>query len=294
MTDKHTLRIEFAVMFPEEIDISTFDIDGFGARTKTHGKDRAEAIRQLAIWHSEEFPPTSLDAWTTLDFLYSHAHRLDADNIRIPNSKGVTALNIALVLDSTQESNEMHLIARGAFAEALRRDASDADSMYGLGLSNYFQHDGDISEAKQWFSRALATEPTMARARLYLGHCLQDEQRWSEALTEYRRVDRERLVEELQAWRTNKLDEQMGFCLMKLGQTEQALELFRSVLDAYERATPDALPDDLIGYPSELVDAATSELATELSSRVKNCLERHEWYSFYAHKFVEDRGSNDE
>ena len=180
----------------------------------------------------------------------------------------------------------MYCVAKRSFEEALRIDPSSADTMYLLGLTCYFESENDTSEARQWFLRALDADPAMARARLYLAHCLQDEGKWQEALNEYERVNLKQLSYEMQPWHLNRLREQMGYCCMRLGRKEDSIRLFELVLGQYENADPDNLPDDLIGYPSELIDAATSELAYRLFDRVEKLVKRYGWETFYAEKIA--------
>jgi tetratricopeptide (TPR) repeat protein len=280
---------EFSALFPEGIRADEFNEGKFFAATRALEGTCAERLRKLAIWHSKEYPASSIGDWKTLEILYRHAATLAPEDPRIPHSRGISALQLAQVLDARDDSRQMYCAARRSFEEALRIDPSSADTMYLLGLSCYFENESDTSEAKRWFLRALDAEPGMARARLYLAHCLQDEGAWQEALDEYERVDEVQLSSEIQAWHVNRLWEQMGYCCMKLERIEESIRLFDLVLEKYENADPDNLPEELIGYPSELIDAATSELADKLFDRVEKFVKRYGWETFYAEKIARGR-----
>jgi tetratricopeptide (TPR) repeat protein len=279
----------FSSLFPAGVRPDELDVSAFCSDTATLGAGCAERLRQLAIWQSREYPPSHIDDWHTLEFLYRQAAAMAPGDARISHSRGMSALELARTLEVKDEAQLMCQVARGAFAWALRLDPASGDTMYCLGLSHYFEDRGDLGEAERWFRSALEASPGMAPARLYLGHCLQDKEEWRGALAEYAKVDVAQLHQELPPWHVNRLKEQRGYCHMKLGQREEALHLLGDALTLYEGAEPDNLPDDLIGYPTELVDAATSELAGELFERVEKCVKRHGWESFYAQELARGR-----
>lgn len=279
----------FAKLFPEGIRLDKFDSTEFCVETRGLGGHCADRLRALAIWHGNEYPPSGIGGWRTLEVLYQYAATMSPADFRIPHSRGLAALEFAQLLGSGDESRQMYRTARRALEEALQVNPSSDDTMYLLGLSYYFDEECDTSEARQWFRRALDVNPTMARARLYLAHSLQDEAKWGDALSEYERVNREDLSSELQPWRVTRLMEQMGYCQMKLGHREEAVRLFDGVLRRYEEADPHNLPDDLVGYPSELIEAATSCLVDELFDRAEKCINRYGWESFYAQLLAKGR-----
>ncbi|APR76291.1 Hypothetical protein A7982_01638 [Minicystis rosea] len=279
--DRETVDRVFSAMFPDGVSLPAFDTETFCAATIALGGNCAERLRQLAIWQSEAHP-LGLDDWPVLAHLYERAASMAPTDLRIPHSRGVSALEVAQTSTHREASSRMFQVARAAFEEALQRDPSCDDSMYLLGLSHYLDQTRDIPEAKPWFTRALAANPAQARARLYLGHCAQDEGDFRGALTEYEQVDEEALLRELPSWHVYRLHEQMGYCHAKLGHREEALRLLDGVLKLYEQAEPDALPDNLIGFPSELIEIATSDLVCELFDRIDRCVRRHGWAFLYA------------
>jgi tetratricopeptide (TPR) repeat protein len=288
-TGENAAERTFLSLFPKEVCVDSFNVDTFCAETIALGGTCSERLRKLAIWHEGEYPPTCFGDWRMLEVLYQHAAFLAPWDHRVPHSKGISALELARTLNDKDESHRMYQVATAAFEEALRLDPSSDDIMYMLGLCHYFDDEQDASDAKRWFYRALDSNPNMARARLYLGHCLQDDGDWRGALVEYDKIDQEQLFRELQPWHLNRLREQIGYCHAKLGQRPEAVQLLSSVLKLYEEAEPDNLPEDIIGYPSELIDTATSELADELFDRVEKCVIRHGWEPVYAQELARGR-----
>lgn len=288
-TGENVAERTFSGLFPEGVSAEGFNAGAFCAATIALGGTCSERLRKLAIWHESEYPPTCLGDWRTLEVLYQHAASLAPWDHRVPHSRGISAFELARTLNAKDESRQMYQVADEAFEEALRLEPFSDDTMYMLGLCHYFDNEQDTSEAKRWFCRALDTNPNMARARLYLGHCLQDDGDWQGALVEYEKIDQEQLLREVQPWHLNRLREQMGYCHAKLGQRQEAVQLLSNVLKLYEEAEPGNLPGDIIGYPSELIDTATSELADELFDRVEGCAIRHGWESVYAQELARGR-----
>src|SRR5262249_44680367 len=78
-----------------------------------------------------------------------------------------------------------HLLFRDQMAEAIRKDAADFGPYYYLGR----HYDSDLDDAEQaarWFREALDRNPNYARARSYLGACLERLGRTEEAEAAYR------------------------------------------------------------------------------------------------------------
>ena len=78
-----------------------------------------------------------------------------------------------------------YLLFRDQMAEAIRRDPADFGPYYYLGR----HYDSDLDDAEQaarWFREALNRNPNYARARSYLGNCLERLGRTEEAEAAYR------------------------------------------------------------------------------------------------------------
>src|SRR5262249_39950660 len=77
-----------------------------------------------------------------------------------------------------------HLLFRDQMAEAIRKDAADFGPYYYLGR-HYDSDLDDAEEAARWFREALKRNPNYARARSYLGACLERLGRAAEAEAAY-------------------------------------------------------------------------------------------------------------
>jgi tetratricopeptide (TPR) repeat protein len=78
-----------------------------------------------------------------------------------------------------------HLLFRDQMAEAIRKDPADFGPYYYLGR----HYDSDLDDAEQaarWFREALNRNPNYARARSYLGSCLERLGRTEEAEAAYK------------------------------------------------------------------------------------------------------------
>ncbi|RLB45611.1 MAG: hypothetical protein DRI90_28265 [Deltaproteobacteria bacterium] len=291
--DKEALRVLFSELFPNGIDVDSFDAEVLCRQTDGVGASCGERLRQLAIWYCDEYVPMSLEKWALVDHLYIEAAQREPASATIHDSMGVSAFEVAQLLDDEQESQQLLAVAREAFQRALRLGPNVPNPFYGIGLTYYFypQRTTEMAEdtvkAETWFRRALERDREFARARLYLAHCLHDRAQWQAALTEYERVDRARIAVELHPWRSSsRLDEQIAYCHLKLGHRTRALALFEAALARYESYPRTELPEDLIEFPDELVKAATTELAPELCSRMAACIRQHGWERYYAEDLV--------
>jgi tetratricopeptide (TPR) repeat protein len=81
-----------------------------------------------------------------------------------------------------------HFLFRDQMKEAIRRDPSDFGSYYYLAR----HYDSDVDDAEQavrWFREALRRNPNYARAKCYLGACLERLGRTEEAEAAYKESD---------------------------------------------------------------------------------------------------------
>lgn len=80
----------------------------------------------------------------------------------------------------------------------MRLNPNNADLHYTLRPALYVDETSPVSKAEREFRSAVALQPDRAGARLYLAHCLEDLQRWEEALHEFRKIDYARLLIEFE------------------------------------------------------------------------------------------------
>jgi tetratricopeptide (TPR) repeat protein len=140
-----------------------------------------------------------------------------------------------------------YLLFRDRMSEAIRRNPDDFGPYYFLG--RHYDADLDNSEeAVRWFRRALAKDPGYARARAYLGTCLERLGQAAEAEAAFRA----------------SIDlplSQFGMARLKLaaGETEEALGWVERALEAEPRDVPGqrlaARLYETLGRPAEALAA---------------------------------------
>jgi serine/threonine-protein kinase len=95
-------------------------------------------------------------------------------------------------------------------------------------LASTLRYQGRLRESEQWFRAALEmrrdvfgpTHPEVANNRNGLGNCLFDMERYDEALAQYR--DSLAIISGARDFRTARLDQNIGECLIRLGDVEAA------------------------------------------------------------------------
>jgi tetratricopeptide (TPR) repeat protein len=222
----------------------------------------SEKLRWFAIWLEYELLPE----WPLLRELYRAARARDGADARVPRSWATAAIHSHDIVPAAARRDLLTEAARVA-GEAIALDPGDADLYYALGLALYADEERVVDDAEHAFRRATELDPEHAPARLYLGHCLEDRGRWSEALEQFRGVDEARLgaaFDGAQPWRIGRLREAMATCLLELGrmaEAEHAVELF---LDYAERAAPDDLesPEHLAARAGLLPDRLAERVLT--------------------------------
>jgi len=111
------------------------------------------------------------------------------------------------------------------------------------------KNEHDIEEAHQYFLQSLKKDTKYYMARLYSAHCYHDKSEFEEALREYLTVDCELLKAEFPIWRYVKLQEQIGYCLYKLGKISEAKKYFQDTLELYQTENYEEMVD-----PSEVFE----------------------------------------
>ena len=106
-------------------------------------------------------------------------------------------------------------------------------------------------------------------AVLYRAHALHDLGRFADALKGYESVDIS-FFDGAASWRGVLVKDQKASCLMHLGERSQALSLFESALNSYEKNP------GLLFSPQYLIEAAQGELKQELGGRVMNLLKQND------------------
>ena len=275
------------------------DLEGYLQRTAGFSLSAVERLRHLAIF-LERKCSTGYPAkdWDAPRRVYDFGATIDPSDHALWWSRGITATHLAEIqgdpsLADTRLAEELFAEGEAACRKALELAPGNAGILYSLGINNYMNPKRSVNQAKQWFAAALESDPGHCMARLYVGHCCQDDGNWREALDSYSRVDQEQLARDWPRWRTEKLREQIAFCCMKCGLREEAVRRFQEVLSVYEAIKPDQVMIELAS-PNELVEAATGDLRAELYERTKACVEKNGQGKLYAKQLADPGRSQSE
>jgi tetratricopeptide (TPR) repeat protein len=201
------------LVFPDDeaVEITDDLLQAFASEATSLGHRPGEALRRLAIALETRLERAD---WVTLSQVYDLAEQVDPDDVRIPHSRVVAA-----------ESYEGPRPRAEEWAAVLRAEAlapEDPAVQYSKGLCQYREH-GTLDQALTTFERAirLGAGPM---AWLYRAHCLQDLQRWEEAVDAYLAVDVDALVvaHPEWAWRRWLVQALLAQCELAAGQIADA------------------------------------------------------------------------
>jgi hypothetical protein len=220
--------------------------------------------------------------YSGLQTIYQAAAKADPTDWRILHSWGMSASNWASSSVITPDSGERQAIAEEAgrvLHAALELSPKDSRIAHTLGLL-YYNHPayGEDPEkyecqAIDWFTSAVEWDGGNVMAQLYLAHCFHDRQDWSRAITEYAKVDLDRLARDWPAWRAVKCREQLAHCLAFAGQDEEAVRHFTAFLDSAASWDGEEAEDRIVNV-DELVDAVMHKLDNpELLSRTRELVQ---------------------
>lgn len=193
-----------------------------------------ERLRLLAVeLEGSVFFENPLRTWAALDRVYQQAVRLSPKDPWMHASRGISASSVAELADGDVAAR-LNKTAHAALLRAGELDSSDARIAYALGQAVYVDHSRSPSDALSHFDRALALDPRHPWARLYRAHCLHDLERWSDAVVAYSAVPMDEFRGP-KSWRMDLLVEQRGWCRLKAGDAEGALDDFEKILARYEK-----------------------------------------------------------
>lgn len=270
-------------------DFTGLDLEGYLQRTAGFSLSAVERLRQLAIFLEREcstgYPAKD---WAVLRRVYDFGATINPSDHALWWSRGITATHLAEIqsdprLADPRLAEELFAEGEAACRKALELAPGNAGILYSLGFNAYLNPRRKVGEAREWFTAALGKEPGHVMARLYLGHCCQDDGEWQEALDVYSGVDQEQLARDWPRWRTVKLREQIAFCCLKCGLRDESILRFQEVLSEYATIESDQLWE--LAAPDELVEVATGVLRAELHDRTKACIEKDSQGRLYAKQF---------
>jgi tetratricopeptide (TPR) repeat protein len=176
--------------------------------------------------------------------ILAHAPELNVTSLRFIMDSKPHKKELYAKWDEFRASDDDTAIELGASLVEFLRDITtlDAEDYYLWGLSIYILNQEDVLEnSHPKFLKALEVDESYYLARLYSAHCYHDKGEYSNALSEYLKVDQELLKEEMPIWRWVKLMEQIGFCYAKTGRLKTAETWFERVIDAYQTIEKDEL-----------------------------------------------------
>jgi tetratricopeptide (TPR) repeat protein len=219
--------------------LSSLDLRAYVRESASFELAPAERLRLLAVYLDENGLVRSgrpLADWQVFSRIYAEAERLGPQHSWVFHAKALTAVELAGTCQREDAARSRLLaIATRSIHAALELDPSDADNHYTHGYVLYCTEAVEASEALHAFEAALALDPKHAWAQLYRAHCLQDLERWADAVEAYARVDAAGFVGH-GAWRMELLREQRAYCLLRAGDLEGAQAAFEEVLHRRERA----------------------------------------------------------
>lgn len=149
-----------------------------------------------------------------------------------------------------EDSPELWARAANAAANVANAEPDNPEASYLAGLCAYFAE--DARETRKYLAQTLSLDPSHTFARLYMGHQLFDERRFSEALEEFERIDASAFLAIGQKWRGLKLEELRLCCRLYLNEPALASEVAR-VIKAYHESPEEDKP-----VPAEIVESIGS------------------------------------
>ncbi len=214
----------------------------------------AERLRQLAIAAEPEAVAAAQPrGWLALERLYRAALDLDRVDPALVHSRVLSAIACARQPCAEQIATRIMDAAVAYSRQGVASWPANSESHDTLGYALYCHRGYGARDALVSFDAAIELDPSLAHARLYRAHCLQDMNRWSEAATAYAAVDPAYFVEH-RAWRYDLLREQHAWCLLKSGDGASAVEETRRLLERYENE-PHLIGLQLLPHLEELADA---------------------------------------
>lgn len=194
-----------------------------------------ERLRQLAIAAEAEATAASQPrGWLALERIYQTAFQLNALDPVLLQSRALAAIACAPYRGPDDVVTRIVGVALSLSRRAVELRPDDADLRDTVGQALYCHPRHSTSEALAMFDEALTLNPSLAHARLYRAHCLQDTGLWREAAQAYSAVDPNFFTEHL-AWRYDLLREQRAWCLLKAGDETAALTETARLIERYER-----------------------------------------------------------
>ncbi len=218
--------------------LERLDLDDYLRSTHDIDLAAAERLRLLAVKLKDAIHfKSSRRSWAALERVYQLAIRLAPQDAWMHASRGVSASELAERAERDGDhdlARELHGKAHSSLLRAADYDPADAHIAYVQGHTAYMQPASGPDEALEHFERAIALDPKHPWARLYRAHCLQDQQRWKEAVEAYEAVPKNEFTGP-KSWRMDLLVEQRAWCRHKSGDSVGALSDFEQILERYEK-----------------------------------------------------------
>jgi len=256
--------------------------------TATHDLDLPPAarLRSLAIQlETEEFD----QGWTGLRAIYEAAAEADPADALVLHSWGISATHWADKAKTPSTSGRAAIVseAERVLHAALELAPGDSSVAHALGWLNYIHPataeatEKQRSEALNWFERAVQWDPGNTLSQLYISHCFHDRKDWRRAISEYEKVDLDRLPRDWPAWRAVKCREQLAQCYAYAGDRAESLRRFTAFLDEADAWDKESAEERIINL-DELVKAATDILMDpKLLRRARLLAERLGFQTWY-------------
>lgn len=254
------------------VQVTSSALQVFLEETKMIDLPAEEKLRRLAVALESE---TLEHGWDSLHLIYQTAAQINPHNPRVFHSWGISACTWleGWICPTSAKRVAIAVEAEQVLLKALELAPQNSFIAYTLGqvFCNHPLLEDDqqslLSQAIRWFHSAVSWDPENVIAQLYLAHCfhdlalLGDSQHWEQAITEYQKVDQERLAREWPEWRAVKCREQLAACFAGAGKEPEAIRHISDFLDELEALQPDPFSEDHpVENLNELVWALTHKL----------------------------------
>lgn len=196
-----------------------------------------------------------------LDRIYAAALELAPRAASVWHSRGIAACLAGDLEQDREAATRAAMPALRWLHAAQELDPLNADILCHIGQWHYDFGDAQ-DEAASWFERTIELEPRHHTALLYRAYCLQDAERWTEAIAAYQALPLDAFKGSA-AWLVDEILEAQSFCQLRTGDPVAAVDGFRRLLDRLEKEPMRGLPMKL----QCLREAAQGPLRLELGER---------------------------
>jgi tetratricopeptide (TPR) repeat protein len=237
--------------------LEPLDLDAFLAETEWLRMPVVERLRVLAhVIEQRAQSEQPEDQFTALRPLYIRALQDSPHDPWLWHAWGERASALAARTEARSAARWMWGEAERSLERATRLAPGHPDLLFAYAKALYDDPERAARMALPWFERVLAFSPGHRSARLFLGHCLQQLERWEEAIAAY-----EALLQEPGAGASLiSVQANWANCLQQLGQRDRADAAYSEILRTLDQLPPEHCDEALASlesvgaFPPQLVE----------------------------------------